>query len=455
MGDRAINQGMNMKHLYKENQIIKQYPDGLILRTAKKEDAEAFYEFNGHVHHDEGWENFSEVVASFAKDLFVANHPTVTLGDILIVEDPKTNAIVSTCTLIPQTWRYEEIEIQVGRPEIVGSNPDYRKRGLIRDQFELLHKMSAYAGHQLQSITGIPFYYRLYGYEMTIDLDGGGLVNLKAIPALKEDQQESYSLRTATQNDYAYIQKLYDEGSKRSLVSAVKDKDQWDYIQNRAHPKSFASRDLAIIEDKDHKPVGYIAYKYQEEANKTTLYHYELDSNASWVEITPFLLRTFKKHFEEIEKELKTIDFFFGNQHPSFDAVPHLFTNISSTYTWFIRVEDIPAFLNTIKPVLERRLANSALRGYTGELKLCFYTDGVFIKFEQGKITSIEKWIYTRQTDEGDAKFPYLSFLHILFGHKSFKEISSFYADSYANKSKIALINTLFPKQHNNIHPLT
>jgi hypothetical protein len=118
-------------------------------------------------------------------------------------------------------------------------------------------------------------------------------------------------------------------------------------------------------------------------------------------------------------------------------------------------VEDIPAFLNTIKPVLERRIANSTLRGYTGELKLCFYTDGVAMRLDQGKITSIEKWIYTRQTDEGDAKFPYLSFLHLLFGHKSFAEISGFYADSYANKSKIALINTLFPKKQNNIHPLT
>ena len=415
-----------MKHLYKENQIIKQYPDGLILRTAKKEDAEAFYEFNGHVHHEKGWDNFSEVVASFAKDLFIADHPTVTLGDILIVEDPKTNTIASTCTLIPQTWRYEDIEIPVGRPEIVGTNPNYRNRGLIRDQFELLHKMSAYAGHQLQSITGIPFYYRMYDYEMTIDLDGGGTVDLKAIPALKEDQQESYSLRKATPKDYSFIQKLYDQGSSRSLVSAVKDKDQWDYIQNRAHPKSFASRDLAIIEDQKHKPVGYIAYKYYEEDNRTTLYHYELESDASWVKITPFLLRTFKNHFEKIEKELKIIYFFFGYQHPSYDAVPHLFSEINSTYTWYIRVEDIPAFLNTIKPVLERRIANSTLRGYTGELKLCFYTDGVAMRFDQGKITSIEKWIYTRQTDEGDAKFPYLSFLHLLFGHKSFAEISNF-----------------------------
>ena len=444
-----------MKHLYKENQIIKQYPDGLILRTAKKEDAEAFYEFNGHVHHDQGWDNFSELVATFAKDLFTANHPTVTLGDILIVEDTKTNAIVSTCTLIPQIWRYEDIEIPVGRPEIVGTHPDYRKRGLIRDQFNLLHKMSAYAGHQLQAITGIPFYYRMYGYEMTIDLDGGGAVDVNAIPALKEGESESYSLRKATSEDYSYIQKLYDQGSERSLLSAVKDIDQWDFIQNRAHPKSFTSRDLAIILDKNNKAVGYIAYKYAEEYNKTTLFHYELDPSASWVEITPFLLRAFKQHFEEIEKELKRISFFFGNKHPSYDAVPHLFSEISSTYTWYIRVEDIPAFLHTIKPVLEKRLANSNLRGYSGELKLCFYTDGVSLKFENGIITSIEKWLYTRQTDEGDAKFPYLSFLHILFGHKSFEEISNFYADSYANKSKLALINTLFPKHHNNIHPLS
>jgi predicted acetyltransferase len=75
--------------------------------------------------------------------------------------------------LIPQTWTYAGVPFGVGRPEAVGTDPDYRRRGLIRMQFEVLHGKSAAMGHLVQGITGIPWYYRQFGYEYALDLDGG------------------------------------------------------------------------------------------------------------------------------------------------------------------------------------------------------------------------------------------------------------------------------------------
>ena len=74
--------------------------------------------------------------------------------------------------LIPQTWTYEGIEFGVGRPELVGTAPEFRNRGLVRAQFDEVHKWSAERGHMVQVITGIPYYYRLFGYEMALDLAG-------------------------------------------------------------------------------------------------------------------------------------------------------------------------------------------------------------------------------------------------------------------------------------------
>ena len=74
--------------------------------------------------------------------------------------------------LISQTWTYDGIPFGVGRPELVGTQPEYRKRGLVRAQFEVIHAFSAERGEMVQAITGIPFYYRQFGYEMAMGLGG-------------------------------------------------------------------------------------------------------------------------------------------------------------------------------------------------------------------------------------------------------------------------------------------
>ena len=44
-------------------------------------------------------------------------------------------------------------------------------------------------------------------------------------------------------------------------------------------------------------------------------------------------------------------------------------------YAWYIRVADVADFLRTISPVLEDRLAESVMVGYSGELRLNFYRE--------------------------------------------------------------------------------
>ncbi len=62
--------------------------------------------------------------------------------------------------------------IKVGRIELVGTDPAYRRQGLIRQQMDAIHKRSAAKGEMIQAITGIPWYYRQFGYEMALNLGG-------------------------------------------------------------------------------------------------------------------------------------------------------------------------------------------------------------------------------------------------------------------------------------------
>ena len=79
----------------------------------------------------------------WALDLLRGNHPTFREDDFTIVEDMTTGKIVSVTNLIGQIWSYSGIRFGVGRPESVGTLPEYRNRGLVRAQFDVLHGWSA------------------------------------------------------------------------------------------------------------------------------------------------------------------------------------------------------------------------------------------------------------------------------------------------------------------------
>ena len=170
--------------------IIKDLGGGLILRRATVEDTDELVAFNAQVHGDD--ELDAERVGAWTRDLMEKPHPTFEVGDFTIVEDTATGKIVSSLNLISQTWSYAGIEFGVGRPELVGTLPEYRNRGLVRAQFEVVHQWSAERGELMQAITGIPYYYRQFGYEMGLALGGGRAGFKPNVPLLKQGEQEPY-----------------------------------------------------------------------------------------------------------------------------------------------------------------------------------------------------------------------------------------------------------------------
>ena len=129
--------------------------------------------FNARVHYSPRWRHFEQRephsgVAAGTRDLMSGDHPTCDASDFTVIEDTTTGSIVSSTCLIGQRFSYEGVEFDAGLPELVGTHPDYRRRGLIREQFEVLHRWSKERGHLMQAIAGIPYYYRRFGYEMAV-----------------------------------------------------------------------------------------------------------------------------------------------------------------------------------------------------------------------------------------------------------------------------------------------
>src|SRR5512147_569482 len=122
----------------KQQTVLRDLGNGLVMRRATREDAGALAEFNGKIHGEN--EADTRRVAAWTHDLLARPHPTFSPEDFTIVTETATGRIVSSMNLIPQTWAYEGIEFGVGRPELVGTLPEYRNRGLVRLQFEEVHQ---------------------------------------------------------------------------------------------------------------------------------------------------------------------------------------------------------------------------------------------------------------------------------------------------------------------------
>ena len=124
----------------------QQLDGGLILRSLSEgiaSDAEGLPDFYVRIFTESGEED-AVTLGPWTRDLIADTHPTVTDDDIWVVVDPAAgDKIVSALLLIPQTWRYDDIEFGVGRVELVATDKEYRRRGLVRKLMDVAHQRSA------------------------------------------------------------------------------------------------------------------------------------------------------------------------------------------------------------------------------------------------------------------------------------------------------------------------
>jgi hypothetical protein len=466
----------------KEQTILRDLGDGLVLRRSTSQDADALAEFNRAIHSDN--EQDGQCLADWTRDLLTA-HPTFHPDDFTVIGETATGRIISTMNLISQTWSYEGIRFGVGRPELVGTLPEFRNRGLVRLQFEEVHKWSAERGEMVQAITGIPFYYRQFGYEMALDLDGRRFGYEAQMPKLKDGDPEPYAIRPAQESDLSFIEKLYEQTKERSMIACERTPELFRYeltahkdhcwlnciIEDKRStevPRAFHGTDRDLLGksgryggspvDAAGEQVGFFRHPAYNHHDSIVAARYELKPGVSWLEATPSVVRFLWSKGQEYAKrdggECNAFGFVLGASHPVYEALGDRLSRIHPAYAWYLRVPDLCGFLNHIQPVLEKRLAASIAANHSREVRISLYRTGLRIMIEHGKIIAIESWKPTPK-DEGDAAFPSLTFLQLLFGYRSFEELNYAFADCGCDSEEVrALLNILFPKKLSNVYPI-
>jgi hypothetical protein len=436
--------------------ILRDLGNGLIMRRSTLEDADALAAFNGRIHGEN--EKDTQRVAAWTHDLLARPHPTMNADDFTVVEETATGRIISSMNLIPQTWTYEGIPFGVGRPELVGTDPEFRNRGLVRAQFEEVHKWSAERGHRVQAITGIPYYYRLFGYEMTLDLAGRRFGYEPHVPKMKDGEEEPYRIRVATEADLPFIAEVYEHAIKRSMIACVRTPEIFKYELDGQSENNIDYFQMYMIEDRSGEAVGYLQHRNWLGMTGINVNGYELKPGVSWLAVTPSVVRYLwakgQEYAERDGKPRTSFGFVLGAQHPVYEVLGKDLPSEHAPYAWYIRIPDLPGFLNHIKPALEKRIADSIAVGHSCEIKISFYRDGLRSVLEKGKLITIESWTPTPE-DDGAVAFPGLTFLQILFGYRSYEELHHAFPDCWCDGEEVrALIDILFPKKLSDVFPV-
>jgi len=439
------------------DKVIRDLGEGIIIRHGTKADEQALVDFTLSIHSEGEWDG--KGLEAWIRDLVSGKDPTFNPKDFTIVENTANGEIISSCCLISQIWSYEGIPFKVGRPELVGTKKEYRRQGLVRHQFEILHQWSQDRGELVQAITGIPYYYRLFGYEMTMNLGGGRAGYELHVPEIKEDQEEPYQFRLATEDDIPLLKTIYEYGSQRSMVRALWDEAQWQYELIGKRKYNINRREIYIIETQEDEWAGFIGIPAIKWGKNSALTLFELKPEFAWVDVTPSVIRFLWKKGEELAKEQdqeqKMFGFWLDEEHPAFQVTDIDLPRKIKPYAWYLRVPDLASFLETIKPVLEMRLKGSAFANYTGELRFSFYRKGLLLGFENGLLSKIVPLEFDALEGCG-ANFPYLTFLHMLFGYRTIDEIKHIFKDCGTKDDRTAhLLDALFPKKPSDVWPIS
>jgi len=435
------------------SETIRDLGDGLILRTADPEDAEELAAFNVRLHSDDLAEP-DQGLGHWTRELLSGRHPTTGAEDFTVVTNAE-GKIVSAAVLISQRWRYEDVEFGVGRPELIATQRDNRRRGLVREQMEVLHAWSAERGELVQAITGIPWYYRQFGYEMALDLGGGQRFFWSRIGNLQKVKQEAFRMRAATVDDIPVLLELIAFLAERSMVSCGRDEELLRWEIEGGTKGTPGSRYYHVIED-EQGVVGFadVVRWPPSLAVRQFAVHPDRSLRAVALFLTRELHRIAEKENPGAKKKFGYAYFGLGPSDPVYDALDGQLEDAKPPYAWYVRVSDLAGFLERLSPVLSRRLADSVMAGHRGKLRLNFYTDRIHLSFEGGKLRVIEDWKPERLAD-GDGLFPDLTFLSLLFGRRNMRELNAARADCYATDAEAeVLLDILFPKKTSHVLPL-
>ena len=426
---------------------------GLIARWANPSDIPAILACYGVAFADHPTGSVNTFAIGYAQGFLTRNHPAAGVADCAIICDTDNRTVLAATILMRTTIDYAGIPIPVGRPELVASHPAVRGRGLVRHIFAMIHARSAQRGDCLQMIAGIPYFYRQFGYEYAIASAGSRKVPFSAIPPLPASDSEPITLRRATPSDIPTILALYARDCQRLHdgqpfnITANLDATYLEWTMN-PHTDAIDPWVPYVIVDSNGNSVGYLFTSRMRWLNHIGIWG--IGTNSQFPLHTLFasvargliaLSDAIPAH-ESAPTRADTLFFCLGGTHPIYPIIETYPHTRKAADAWYVRIDDIPQFINHITPALVQRVADSPFAGYVGTIAVSCYRFGFDIQISPGHISA--QATAHAQTN-AVAFYPPLVMVQQLLGYRSCQQLQVHYPDVRVDATIAPLIDVLFP----------
>lgn len=407
--------------------------DGLILRCVETaEDVERLALFNGKIHSPEE--------TAMTRRL-ILDHPTTRPEHWLFVEDIAAKRIVSTLCLIP--WRFQcgSVELTSGEMGFVGTDPQYRRRGLVRRLADRHADLLREGDFDLTHIQGIGGFYDRFGYAYSVPLIPDLRVSLAIATAAAKDARPLV-FRRAQVDDAAILTAMYREAVAPVALRSCRSEQEWCYLLDGP---AIGEAETWLFEDEASAPVGY--FRIHKTGFGDGLIVSEVALPGAWcagsvlgrlAEIAAAWERPYIKLEIDPACDLAVLAGDLGGH-----AV--------SSYAWQMKLVNPVSFLQKLGPVFEQRLATSMFAGLTDHVVISTYRDEMRLVFEAGKLVAVDD----PDAEEGRAvSIPPSTLSPLVLGHRSIDELSDTHHDAGAPGSSRTLVRTLFPKMRAYFHTI-
>jgi predicted N-acetyltransferase YhbS len=335
--------------------------DGLVLRQATAGDLAGIVELSVEAHGEQERPNLDDLIRRHGADVWT------------VVVDGDT--VVSTTMLLARRLIIGDdgptVDLPVGQPEYVATDPAYRRRGLIRAQIDWHHRQSTGRGDLLQVIYGIPYFYRRFGYSYGLG------VAAHELDPITFPRPDGWTIEAITPDDLAEVERLDDQVSARADLRLVYPDDE-----------EAALLDVAP----DHPIRELVARRDGQLQGWMRCVRYEKDEFCEVGEIVSTgtaAAEALLARALEIAGELKLVVVARPGD-PSAAVLASQGRPVRHFSALYTRVPDARALLEAMRPVLSHRLATSPLAGERGELALTLYREGLVLPYDHGRVGPIE-----------------------------------------------------------------
>ncbi len=414
----------------------KTLENGLVLKSiSTPAEIERLAAFNVAVHED-------DVLDMMTRSL-IENHPSTHPQEWLFVEDPATSQIVSSLCLLPWEWEYGSVTLKAGEMGIVGTAENYRHQGLIRALNNRFVELLNEGKYDLSHIQGIPYYYRLFGYEYTLPLEGGWQLPLHKIPANLPDYAQGYTFHLAQSTDIPLLAKFYEEAMRKLAISAVRNENIWQYLLTQGESQQGA-QETYLVHNPQNEIVGYFRVAKFGFGSGLIVDEASLLPQPAAMSAIHWL----KQMASERDKPYLRLS--MTDMCPLIAVAKGWGAQSEGRYAWQIKFPNITQLFRKIGPVLNERIAASPFTELDRSVIINLYKRAYELKFEHGQLVDVQDIGF--HDGSSTLSIPPNQLVPLVLGYKSRAELAEFYPDLSCFGQNQMLIDTLFPKMDAFIH---